>query len=92
MKDETEIATPAMLEQEVLTSDFQKQFTGAVRPTLVNFQRKHPRIAITYKFSIEITDGLSVVRGGYNVQQKKQIKALKQLAELKLRKELAQAS
>jgi hypothetical protein len=86
MKDET--ASSAMLEQEVLTPDFQKQFTEAVNPTIVKFQKTHPRIAITYKFNVEITDGLMVAKGGYAVQQKKQIKALKQLAELKLRKEL----
>ena len=90
MKDET--ATSAMLEREVLTPDFQKQFTEAVTPTIVKFQKTHPRIAITYKFNVEITDGLMVAKGGYEVLQKKQIKALKQLAELKLRKELAQAS
>jgi hypothetical protein len=88
MKDET--ATSAMLEQEVLTPDFQKQFTEAVTPTIAKFQKTHPLIAITYKFNVEITDGLTVAYGGYAIQQKKQIKALKHLAALKLRKELAQ--
>ena len=86
MKDET--ASSAMLEQEVLTPDFHKQFTKAVTPTIAKFQKTHPRIAITYKFYVEITDGLMVAKAGYELRQKKQIKALKHLAELKLRKEL----
>ena len=77
-----------MLKQEVLTPQFQKQFTEAVAPTIRKFQKTHPLVALTYKFIVEITDGLMVASAGYKLQQKKQIKALKHLAELKkLRKE-----
>jgi hypothetical protein len=85
MKDET--VTTALLGQEVLTPEFQKQFTEAVAPTIREFQKTHPLVALTYKFIVEITDGLVVASGGYKLQQKKQIKKLKHLAELKLRKE-----
>lgn len=90
MKDET--VTSAMLEQEVLTPDFKKQFTEAVTPTIAKFQKTHPRIAITYKFLVEITDGRMVAKAGYELRQKKLIKALKHLAELKLHKELRSRS
>jgi hypothetical protein len=80
MHDRLESVTEKMV-GDILTEDFQQQFSKSVTPAIEKFQSAHPLIAVSYSFRIQLNDGQLAAKGSLELNQKKQIAALRKYRE-----------